>query len=56
MDEFLGVLYRGYLVLKDEFEELRSEAERRLHPLLEVIGGIIMAVPFIWVAMWLFGS
>ncbi|MFT6508750.1 MAG: hypothetical protein ACJAVO_000191 [Parvibaculaceae bacterium] len=56
MDDLLTSLYREYLVIKEEFEQFRADFEKRLHPYMEMLGGIIMALPLLWFAMWIFGS
>ncbi|MEW4467384.1 hypothetical protein AB1K62_06110 [Parasphingorhabdus sp. JC815] len=49
---FLVKLYRAY---DRAVDELMADLKKRLEPVLEVFGAIIMATPAIGILLWLLG-
>lgn len=55
MDDFLADIYQVYLNLKRILQDKLDEIEKQLHPLLEVLGALIMAMPVVLILLFLLG-
>ena len=55
MDDFLAEIYQVYLNLKRILQDKLDEIEKQLHPLLEVLGALIMAMPVVLILLFLLG-
>lgn len=55
MKDLFGQAVEAHKVYKRAKQEFWDEIERRLHPVLEVLGAIIMALPVIGIVLWLLG-
>ncbi|GAK34632.1 hypothetical protein JCM17846_28670 [Iodidimonas nitroreducens] len=56
MEDLLGQAMDAFHAFKRAKQEFLGEIEKRLHPVLEVLGALIMAVPVIGIALWILGA
>lgn len=55
MEDLLGQAMDAYHAFKRAKQEFWDEIERQLHPVLEVLGALIMTLPVVGIVLWLLG-